>query len=79
MEDELSEIPVELQIARGLDQIQSHTSKIAALQRNISSSLNTSSATGTTAWDEEARVAQSRAQAESRVVWKSETMNGAEH
>ena len=50
--DELSEIPVELQIARGLDQIQAHTSKIADMQRNISSALHTSSATGTTTWDE---------------------------
>lgn len=51
--DELSEIPVELQIARGLDQIQAHTSKIADMQRNISSALHTSSATGTTTWDED--------------------------
>ena len=51
--DELSEIPVELQIARGLDQIQSHTSKLAEMQRNIAGALHTSSATGTTAWDEE--------------------------
>ena len=51
--DELSEIPVELQIARGLDQIQSHTSKLAEMQRSISSSLHTSTATGNTAWDEE--------------------------
>ena len=49
--DELSEIPVELQIAKGLDQIQQHATRLNEAQRKISTQHNSSSSTGTVAWD----------------------------
>ena len=49
--DELSEIPVELQIAKGLDQIQQHSTRLAEIQRKISAQASSSASTGTVAWD----------------------------
>ena len=51
--DELSEIPVELQIAKGLDQIQQHATRLREAQRKISTQQDASSSTGTVAWDAE--------------------------